>query len=79
MNVTFSTGKTEVKFKRVNYFKQNMTRDAFVLHIAKSQEFVVFFMSCRFSIKSEPEIWQHRNRGPPPPLLLPVLTLQAVI
>jgi hypothetical protein len=43
MNVTFSTDKTEVKFKGVNYFKQNMTRDAFVLHIAKSQEFVVFF------------------------------------
>jgi hypothetical protein len=77
MNVTFSTNKLEVKFKGVNNFKQNMTCGAFVIHIAKSQESVAFFMSCRFSIISEPQIWQHRNRGSPPPF--PVLTLQAAI
>jgi hypothetical protein len=34
--------------------------------IAKSQEYVAFLMSCRFSIKSELEIWQHRNRAHSP-------------
>ena len=69
MNVTFSTHKLEAKFKGVNYFRQNMTCGAFVLRIAKSQEFVAFFTSCRFSIKSEPEIWQHQTTASPLPHL----------
>lgn len=74
MSVTFSTDKLEVKIKEVSYFNLNMTCGVFVLHIAKSQEFVACVMSCLFSenqIRAKDlETSQPRPPSPlPPPLL----------
>jgi hypothetical protein len=77
MNV--SLDKLQVKFKGVDYFKQNMTYGASILHVAKSQELVAYFMSCRSSVKSEPKIWQRRNRCPPLPSVWTLALFSAVM